>query len=780
MTPKHTLFRTALLAVATVAFAGRASAQTDLTAVVRAGNAATNWLEGATTYYTLQNLVGTAFDGLLYYDADRLLAKPTPAGNHFSIYYTIDESFRTNEEFIVEAFTFRRSNKSYDWDRTPNRIRLEGSTNGTDWALLAENADAFPLVNNKSPVEYNIPSNDVEHLEYTVDVPHIRQANYRKYRFTMMGYTTVAPGIVAVHELFLKGRIVPSRTANPELTWNGGRTGGTWDATTANWLTPDGVATAWMPEARAYIDADDLTVDGTVSVGALRFPGGKAPVISGGTLHLAYPSTIDISHADLQISSAVTDAPQSGEDTTTSCARGTRDTAYTMLPRDETTTTTGKEVVWWRNRRLCDVSGVMSANIYYNGTWRGEGAVNDFTNDGERASCWFWRKYAQGSDATGEKIAWLAVKVEFRQDGLDITARLVTGGYKWLYVAEHGSDGSKIDFEHNQPSTAQVEDDTHHVVSGGSVYSVGLKDILLRTTTVPMGLLADNRSAISRLTDDRLPPDPNDNMTGVAVDYFQDMTLDEIAGFVGAGVHYGSGNGVQAWPFHFVRGEDYITVQFQRYDSTAVIGVKVEFRQNGPNVSARAVYAHYTWDDELGCDLDNKGGQPIAKANEGSGYNVSMIEPILATRKVTLSGPVSFQGDLETYALELRLAGAQVALPASTTGSGTLVFAPASGVTQTVTVGSPASSVPSVSVVGSTSLAFDEDATLSIGTLDLSNATAMTLPATLEANAFRVGTSNVLTKAELRKLAPSGKRALQDADGYVSLSDMPGLLLFFR
>lgn len=744
----------------------------DITAEVRAGAAATYDLEGGSV--NAGYALSVAFDGICIGDAYRLVMTPSKNGGEMKVYYTIADTFRPNDEFIVESFTFRRSPQTYDYDRSPTRIRLEGSANGVDWVLLAENADAFPLVNNKSGSA--ISSDDVEHLEYVVNVPHIRQANYRKYRFTTLSYTVSTANPVVIQELFLNGRIVPSRSANPELTWNGGRAGGTWDATTKNWLTSGGEETAWIPGARASIDADVLTVDGTVSVGALRFPDGSAPMISGGTLQMAYPGEIDVSHADLQISSDIVAVDFAGEDTVSSCAQGERDTTYTMLPRSDDNTKTGKEVLWWKNRRLSEVSGALSAKVLYSGSWKANPfEATSFVNDGTQASCWFWQYYSQ-KDA-GATYAWLVAKVRFRQEGDDIYARLDRGGYVWLSTATYGTDGSQINFDGVTVTAGVVLDDAHPTGSGTTI---GVKDVLLKTEIPSCGLCVDNRSAVLRLVDGRLPQDSGNNKTGATVDYFKNMRLEDISGFSDAKVHYGNQDGVGAVPCRVVKGSDAVTVQFQRLNGTSVIGVKVEFRQNGPNVSARAVYARYASNASVGCDLDGmKNDQLIAQVYDGSGYNVSGIVPILAKRSVVLSGDVSVEGKIEAHSLDLNLAGERVALP-NVSGSGTIVLAPASGVEQTVSVNEAGTVVPQAAVVGATSLAFGEGGTLTFEALDLSQATAVKVPATLGEDVLRVGTTSYLTRGELRLFAPSGKCARQDADGYLSLEDAPGLGIFIR
>ena len=569
---KETMKATLAFANAFLMSAGWAA---DITAEVRAGGGATyDKIEGGTVYsgYTL----GKAFDGLYADDPDRLLLTPSPSGSQMKIYYTINDDFRPGNEFIVESFTFRRSPRAYDYERSPTRMRLEGSTNGVNWVLLAENADAFPLVNNKGQTDVTAPAD----LEYTVAVPRVRQANYRKYRFTTLSYVIAAPNPVVIHELFLNGRIITS----PELTWNGGRTGGTWDATTKNWLTSGGEATAWIPGARAYVDAESLTVAGTVYVGALRFPDGQAPVISGGTLQMTYPGEIDVSHTNLVIASDVTDASWSGDDTESVCAQGERDTTYTMLPRSDGDARIGKEVVWWKNRRLKDVSGAISAKVLYYGSWREEPfEASFFTNDGTEASCFFWQYYSKKDNG---EYAWLVTRVSFRQVGDDICARLDWGGYVWLQSATYGTDGSKIDYS-GKVSGVTILDDAN---STGSGATIGIKDILLKTEIASSGLSVNNRSDAWRLVDGRLPRDPDNKNTGVAVDYFKNMKLDDIVGFESAGLHYGNGDGIPAQPYHFGRGADNITVQFQRMNGNAVIGVRVQFvplPSHSPNLMNR-------------------------------------------------------------------------------------------------------------------------------------------------------------------------------------------------
>lgn len=597
--------------------------------------------------------------------------------------------------------------------------------------------------------------------EYEFRVPRACQRNYRRYRLKFSGRD--APGDrLCVSEIKFFG----SFRQHLDLIWNGPSTGGTWDAASRNWLH-NGIATNWIPGARAVINASDLSVNGTQVVCGMKFADVDNPTVCGGTFEFIPSATIDVGSAtNVTIASDLSGA-FTGEDAVSGCVLGER-TSMTNLPRlSAAKPQEGESVIWWRNRNLEDVTRVVSGNIYFD-AYKGQKSAQPlvWSEDRTTATCWLY--YQHGSGESG--LSWVAVKLELKQVGTDIAARLIKGGYVWLQPDEYGDDGSKIDFDELAAFRIQnIKDDANDG-------KVGLKDILLESSCTPCVSIVNGLDGGISRCQDKLPRDANKQ--GVWTTVAEGVRLSEFQPG-DADVYYNNSDVERGYPCYEIRTEDALSIQYHRMNQggDALLGVKVEFRENEGCIQARHVYSKYQRGDHAypgGCDFD-------AEGIVNSQFEVAFRTFSLSARTVNLSGDVDLKGELFLYRTDVRFTGSSVGLPVSATVDGLLAFAPASG-TQAIGVSAGSHILPAATFAGQTSIAFAEGGSLAIGEVDLDAATSIGLPAGLGQTAFRIGESAVLSKAELKKftIADSTRRAVQDANGYIRDAERGGLILLFR
>ena len=751
---------------AVVACAFPASAE-DITAAVRAaGKGTASLTDGFEPYYSNQP-ASKAFDGNHVEETGRLLISQTGTqpGQEVWVRYDIADDFQQGMDIIVESFTFWYSICSGDNNRTPTWMRLEASATGNDddWVVVAENAEPF------------VWENRTDHF-YTVPVPAVRQTSYRHYRFV----TSKNASILTIHELVLDGRIAEPRE---DLTWNGGE-GGTWDATAANWKNAQDESVAWSPAARANIGAAAVTVSGTLDVGEVRFSGASA-LTGDGTLNLIDPAKIGVAVGGTAVATGVNDYFY-GEDTTESCAVGTRTTDYTYLPRNESSKKTGVAVIWWKNRRLADIVGFGNATIYYSGNR--VAAPHKFVNNGSTASVQFQCPTAYSGTRGGPgNWAELCAKVEFAQVGPDITARLVCAGYVWSqdFLKKQGcwdEVTETVDVDKHSPG-CDIYDDSK---PSGTV--AGLKGLLAITEWKRGLTVVDNREPMEVVMSGRLLPDPaTEGMKSSRVLYAKNVKLADMVDFPGAILHYNQDEGAPAAAYNVKRSATAIDVQYQRmYNPTAIICVKAEFTEENGDVYVQGMDAKYkngVTEANLGFDFDGQIGSgytticgTVGDVKYG-GYTLSAIgAPTIRNISCCFNGPFNVVGKVVVDKVDLAFGGAVAISSADTFAETPLALT--DGAALSVAEGI-AAVTPTLTFAGAATLTFADGASLEAEDIDLSAAETVTVVAAEGAKWMKVG--RALTKAELRKFAPGdGFRAAQDAEGCLFAERVPGIILIVR
>ena len=726
----------------------------NVTECVRAAEAASYGVSGgiAMSDYPLSRV----FDGDLT-GRGRYVCQVSGAQPVVTFEYTINDAFEPGKDIVAESIRYYRSGYTYDYSRTASRIRLEGSTDGTNWQLLVDTFESLPIVDNSRGADIT----DLDELAYDIEIPRDRQGPYRRYRFTLSGMKDY----LALLELVIEGRIL-----DPALVWTGSSAGGTWNSSSATW-SQGGITTSWKSGGRAEIGASQLTVAGTQSVGEVVLTGSESVHIAEGALSFSDPGRLVFALDGTVIDSDVSGITRT-EDTLSSCAQGQRNTDYTKLPRVAGNSKTGEAVIWWTDRRLPEICGFTTATMTGTGKTKNPVFTTNFENDGEHASVWF-AQY-KGKNDTLQTYAWLSVKVEFQQVGQDISARIVKGGYSWLSTEIWGVDGSRIDFEAaSRELTVQDLDDDGH-----SGY-VGLQDILAVSGREPK-LEVDCAAPTYAIFNGFLPQNSADKMTGLPVPYFSGVRLNEIERIRWAAFRWNQKELVGV-PTNVVNTAESMTVQFQALAETGlIVCVKVEFRQDENGITARAVYARYLrGNNDLGVDFDPlSSNQTHVYDGDVTGYSVRDILVDWKPRKVSLAGDFEWKNSVTLRArARLSLDGNHVVLPHTVTGEGVLSFEPSTDSAQRIVV-ADSTKIGHVVFAGRSELTFGAESSLEIGIAELGPGAQVFLPDPLDPKAFRIGESACLSRSDLRKfVAPKGFRVLQDKDGYIGYEQRPPLYI---
>ncbi len=735
----------------------------DITAAVRAANAATFGLTGGTEY-SASYPISKAFDGLYNNDNARAMISPASGYPLIAVYYHISDDFCPGTGVVVTAFTMRRSPNNFDSERTPLRMRLEaspsGDANADDWVLLAENYEDFPgCESGHTPTE--------DEISFTVGVPRFRQGAYRHYRFVFNPRPTF---VNTLHELFLEGDV--SGGSIPErLTWNGGSA--SWDASTQLWKNKDGTSVSWKSFSSA-VSSNSLTTLGAKDVAALDFGNEESLAVSGDQIRFVAPAGIGLRNS---ATLSVDVGSPYGQDTETACVTGTRQTDYTYLPRD--TNKTGHETIWWQNRRLRDITGFAPAVLWYSGDRDGVGkacGAKDFVNDGQNASIWFWRYYASGN--VDLRHAWIAAKVQFRQVGDDIAAKVVRGGYVWVDGYDL-TQGAEIDYEAKKNSlTADIYDDSGALASP----YVGVKNLLAQNLSKPgLEVVNTRHPGLQLKSGERLPADAEDSYTGSNVLFATNMRLSEMTDFSSVNLWYNATS--EPATAHCMKREDgSMTVQFQRVLSTNLLCVKVRFSQEGDDVYAQAIYAKYKNQvTETGVDFDTASGVgavTIAGA-QAKGYGVSDVVPVVRRTVCSFDGDFAIRGAVTADNVDLAFGGDVTIFDAETFAETPIRMKGGSSLSLADGV---AATVPGLSVAGAVTLTFGADSSLVIDDLDLAEGAQVNIVGLVRGVAFRVGTAATLSRADLKKfkVPETGMRVVQNSEGYLSVEPLVGMRVLIR
>lgn len=760
----------------------------DITALVReADNDFTPRLVGGTSYtgYTIY----TAFDGSPTPDAKRSLINLTyPPSEYYpvEIYYTIHDTFMPKAAIVAESFVFYRANSQ---GRTPTRIRLEAYDPACQsWRYLggttASLADEVPTT-----------------ASWEISIPKANRGDYRQYRFVVTENYSKSSGSPALdaNELVIKGSVSERET----LTWTGNQSS-IWSSDSVNWATATGEPSVWLPFAKAVIRAAGVSVVGTNDVRELDLFGTDSQqVISGGALRFVSPALIRIDDGVRLTSDVLT---VQGTDTIDQCAQGTRNAEVGCLPRSATNSKTGAEVVYWKNRRLSDITGFEGAKIWVYANHK-EAFASHFVNDGETATVQF-----QCDNSSDTKDGLIGGKVEFRQVGSDVCARLAYIGYLWDYAPSPSIDLDEM----SGLTKMDVRDETHDT-------NYGLHDILAISGSTD-GLVARIGEHVADYSG-LLPPSETNVRTGAPVTYARNMKLARIGDFKSATfVRYSTEYSMR--PYFVKRTADSLSVQFQcevpqSGGQFALFVAKVVLTEDGEDVLARLEYIKYKMNayhpGEMDADVVSADSGNIG-SGEGADYGCKDVI-VGFGGSLHLDGGFGIQGEVCIDGGELVLGAANLTVANEFTGAGTLGFEPASG-TQTavlsgcnncmggtilsgkttvtlaradalgngpVTVGAEAvlavgsdiaATAKDVTMVAGSTVSFAANASLCVDSLSLSGEGTVSIAGELGANTFRVGTTKSLSAAERRKLRYKGSSVKQTEDGWIVPGE--GFILLFR
>ncbi len=391
-------------------------------------------------------------------------------------------------------------------------------------------------------------------------------------------------------------------TAADNLTWT--ETGAsTWE--NGNWQTDGGATAPWTDGAQATITSNGTA---TVSIGDSVYATGlvlgdytRTITVQGGTLNLANGARIEkFGDYGAVVSSAVPimqqDIPNASDARFATCVSGTRawtEGVYGGLPAKNEGGTydkyTGTNVVYWRNRKLSDISGFISADFR-----RVSGATclgarpYHYQNDGSTASVQFQYRYSATANY-GSRII-------FTQQGDDILARID------FWRTRDIPDGA--DFTSQGSGGAQTIWDERTGVGAWTVCNI-IADEKIRDLTVVSSDGADDPAFANP---DFLPSSSAGAHSGAWTLLWKNRNLEDIE-FKRAFGRNASGS-VQKWALPYNRkiepdGQT-TSVQFRYYYNTSggVLCWKVYFKQEGNDihaqiwrVGARTLDINRDWDD---------------------------------------------------------------------------------------------------------------------------------------------------------------------------------------
>ena len=701
----------------------------DITAFVREAGPDTYTVQAGTGTTVLNTTpISNAFNGSVDTDAsERVLLQNSSGGpTPVRVLYSIADSVFQGYDFEVCAFTLYRVTRDSALERSPTEFKLEG-WDGKAWQLLFETDEA--------------QSWDWDTYSRTYMIPTANRGSYRKYLFTITanggdGWWS------GFQELVFHGNITPG------LVWNGAN-GARWNATDANWLDGLGVATNWIPGAKAIFGERGstlITVEGTNAAGGIVFSPTNACTITGGTLAMTYPAAILAGDSDV-IASGLGDATPVDAYTGYEDANETQP-AY--LPADPDNTNQGAWILLWRNRKLSRITGFTGAVIRQGSNNRAAQAYNYIkADDGETASVQFQHELSYDPKPI------ICVKLLLAQCGADVYGRIAYAKYSYVEGRSLGDD-----FDASGPGATTVSD---YNVSSSGYGLFGFKpvggELSAELITVSIG---ESTEYASPLGNRYLPNNTTTTMTGDAVLCFPGCRLEDLVGIASSDLNY-NGALKPASIHYFTNNVTSLTVQVQGNTSDngngAQLCVKVEFTEGNGGVYARAVYAKYDWNIKTVHDFDIswQGEMDIydeTYTGSGGAYGVKNIVGVFRGHRVTFGAP-AFAFDREI------------------TGDGTVRFAPLSGL-QTVAV-TGARTLDRVVFGGATTFSFAAGASLSVGSAEIEAAAAVNVSGE---NLLRIGTSKGLTRDECAHFTVNGSAAMQDEYGWIV--QKPGLSVIIQ
>ena len=681
--------------------------------------------ELATAMHDGNRGITNAFDGVTSSADDKyrfLMRRLTSAGSGpvpTAVLYTIPASVMPDYDFRVTALTIYPVSSGWAAvNRSVTGFRLEGRNGMENWTTIYETPEP--------------QSWEANTFSRTFSIPAANRRCYRKYRFVATASDDAS--WAGFEELQLWGDL------ERRLTWNGAD-GASWNATDYNWVDASGVATNWIPGAKAVFGDQGSTcipVEGTNKVCGIVFSSSNNFTVAGGTLEMPSPAEIlPGAGGDVLASEIIDSAPVDAYDGTS------------LFPADPANTKQGTPILLWYNRRLSTITN-FTGGVILQGGQRRQAAPYNYVNSGDLASVQFQFAYK-----SGETYATLCVKIILEQVGADVYGQVAYTAFKWANEPLLGQN-----FDNNSSSRNNVYDNN---VCTDNAHGYGFYGIEQEGGEPfgkqPVTVVSTQKTAEYSIGygDGYLPANASNPQTGDAVLYFPGFTVREMKA-VCAGELYNV-TSQRAASYHFFTNDGTTaSVQIQGNSdgsSGARICVKVEFTDGEGGVYARAVYADYNWDwknSDAPRDFDEL---PSHQSNAKI-YSNGQAAPAYGVKKLCA---VFARGE------RLTLGAPSITLNREFIGDSAICFAPLSG-SQTIVVPEPRT-FGKVAFGGTTAFAFADGASISADSAEVEEGAAVSLMGVLGGMFMRIGTEKCLTAAELAHFTVNGRDAVQKAEGWI-------------
>ena len=418
------------------------------------------------------------------------------------------------------------------------------------------------------------------------------------------------------------------------LTWT---ESGSADWESGSWQTDGGEAVAWTDGSKATISSNGtatVTIGDSVSVSGLVFGDyARALAVEDGTLNIANGATIEKTGDYGAVVSSVIpvvqqDIPDPSDARFATCVSGERvwvRGTWGGLPRkDEGGQYDGlgtTNVVYWRNRKLSDIVGFVSADFHKKDGTACLGAKPYlYQNNGSTASVQFQYRHSETHN--------FGSLLEFTQQGNDILARVKYWRDRDL------PDGA--DFAQGSGGAGWMWDE----VTGEGYWLVC--NILAKEKVKNLTIVSNDGADDPAFANPNLLPAASaEAYSGAETLLWKNRSLADIEFKSAFGRNHSKTVQKQALPYNRkIESDGRTSVQFRYYynDSGGVLCTKVLFRQNGNDiyaqiyrVGARTLDIARDWDD---ADIGFPGA--MAKVYDGvlttgGGWGLGDIKATLKT-----------------------------------------------------------------------------------------------------------------------------------------------------
>ena len=493
--------------------------------------------------------------------------------------------------------------------------------------------------------------------------------------------------LFAVLAMVVLARADETEVGAANLTWT--ETGAaTWEQ--GSWATASGDAVSWTDGSAATLASNGtatVSIGDVVKASGLTFSDyGRALAVEGGTLELADGATVTKeSDFGVVVSSALPfehqDVPNATDARQATCVSGERAVTYNLHGGlgggSSASSFSGTNVVYWRNRKLSDITGFVSADFYRRTGAKRLGAQPFFyENDGTTASVQF--QYKESDSST------FVSKIEFTQQSEDILARIVFWRSRKIPYGEDCDVGTQAQYGEINIGGQTIWDDISTSEGGNwTVANIIAKEKVKDITIVSKDGADDPAFANPGF----LPALEAMSYSGAKTLLWKNRNLADIEFKSAFSRNASGGTQRQALPYNRkVEKDGRTSVQFRFYynSSGGVLCIKVYFTQEGDDiyaqigrVGARTVDINRDWDD---ADMGFPGY--MSRVYDGvlttsSGWGLADIK---ATRKTVapleLSGVDTLPTQLAISTGEVKVtSGADFAFDQGTiSGDGTLHF----------------------------------------------------------------------------------------------------------